>query len=160
MNLGIYIDTFSDFEFIKQINELINIANKNSKVYDISLFFNEPGYNPYNMQCGIFNSTELWSFNGTLLVFNCRSAELASKSINNIQIYYYYGLEQKEYVLNLVTLDKNIKYIANNNTSQEELYRLTGNKTIGICSLENTLDLIMEQYDGYQSNINYVYQTQ
>ena len=96
MNIGIYIESLSDTNQLNYINDFIENNINNETVDDISLFYDDVSYNPFNTKCGMFNSTELWSFNGNLIVTSLNSFSTAKKVINNINLFYYYGWNEKE----------------------------------------------------------------
>ncbi len=160
MNLGIYIDSLSNKALLSEVNDLIAQNINKKEIYDISVFFNEIDFNPYRINCGIFNSTELWSFSGELVVTSLNSLATANKIVNNINLYYYFGLEEKPNVFQLIELSKISKIVCRSEKDKKEFYRLTGKSPLGISSnLEEVLHIIMEQKDGYKSNLNNVYKT-
>lgn len=162
MNIGIYIQSLLDSEQIKHISDLVDreiIGNK--KIHDVSIFYDDIGFNPNNTRCGMFNSTELWSFNGNLIVTSLESLSVALKVVNNINIFYYHGWEREKNVVNLImsTLD-NVKIICRSEDDQKEIRRLTGKNPVGISeNFKNMIDLLLEHKDEYKSNNNNVYQT-
>lgn len=161
MNLGIYIENFYDKDLVEQTSNAINKYIDHENIYDISLFFDEPGPCPFPIPCGCFNSTELWSFNGTLITTSINSSFLSSHAINDIDIYYLVDFKQKKDVFLLFELIKrNVSFIAKSEEDKKELYRLTGqNANIIAATLEETIESLLEHKDGHTKNINYVYQT-
>lgn len=161
MNLGIYISTLTDTNQLSAINSLIdNIINEKS-VHDISIFYDDVAFNPNNIKCGMFNSTDLWSFNGNLIVTSLDGLQTALKVINNINIFYYHGWEQNKNVLSLVMLTrKKVNIICKSEEDSKEIYRLTGIKSLGTTDrFNNILELLLGHKDEYKSNNNSVYQT-
>ena len=160
MNLGIFINDFSDENIIQGIGNLTSLSLTNKNIDDVSIFFNGLQFNKYNIRCGMFNATELWSFHGALLVTSLNCLLTANNVINNIDIFYYYNLEKENNILDLIRCTKNVKVICKSEQDQKELYRLTGKKSIGISeNFNNILDLIMEHTDERRQNRNNVYQT-
>lgn len=162
MNLGIYIPSFLNIEQIKSISDLVEkqiIGNK--QVHDVSIFYDDIGFNPSNTKCGMFNSTDLWSFNGNLIVTSLKGLNTSLNTVNNINIFYYYGWEDEKNIFNLMTSVKdNIKIICKSAKDAKEIYRLTGKKPLGISeNFDNILDLLLGCTDEYKSNNNDVYQT-
>jgi hypothetical protein len=162
MNIGIYIQSLLDSEQIKHISDLVDREIiRNKKIHDVSIFYDDIGFNPNNTGCGMFNSTELWSFNGNLIVTSLESLNVALKVVNNINIFYYYGWEKEKNVVNLImsTLN-NIKIICRSEDDQKEVYRLTGKNPIGISeNFQNIIEILSECKDEHKSNNNNVYQT-
>jgi len=160
MNIGIYIDSLSDFKQLEEIDKLVSKSLLSDEIYDISLFFNELDFNPYNINCGIFNSTELWSFSGDLIVTSLNCLMTSNKIVNNIDIYYYFGLEEKTNIFQLIESSKISKAICKSEEHKKTFYRKTGKLPIGISqNLEGVLQIITEQKNGYKSNLNNVYKT-
>lgn len=160
MNLGIYIDSLSNEKLLSEINDLVSQNINKKDIYDISVFFNEIDFNPYRINCGIFNSTELWSFSGELVVTSLNSLATANKIVNNINLYYYFGLEEKPNVFQLIELSKIAKIVCRSEKDKKEFYRLTGKSPLGTSkNLEEVLQIITEQKDGHKSNLNNVYKT-
>lgn len=160
MNLGIYISNLSDQEQLNSINEFVNKNINQKSIQDISIFYDNIDFNPGNTSCGMFNSTELWSFNGNLIVTSLDALIKSSKIVNNINIFYYYGWDRDRNVLGLVTSLKNEKIICRSDVDAKEIYRLTGKTPIGISeNFNNIIDLLSRCKDEYKSNNNDVYQT-
>lgn len=131
MNLGIYISNINN-EYIKELGETIN-SNIGSKLTDASIFYDNVGFNPINIKCGMFNSTDLWNFNGKLLTLSLDTTIKAIKIVNDIDLYYYYGLEDKISPLSLIyLLGNNIEIIAQSEESASDLYRKTRRRPVFI----------------------------
>jgi hypothetical protein len=161
MNIGIYISDLSNTEQLKEINKLIDDVVHKKDVYDISLFYDNISFNPHNISCGMFNSTEIWSFNGSLIVTSLYALNTALNIVNNIDLFYYYGWEKEKNIINLaMSTRNNVKIICRSEKDSKEIYRLTGKKPIGISeNFNNMVELLLEHRDEYKSNNNDVYQT-
>lgn len=163
MNLGIYISDLSDTNQLESINNFVEQNYTNPNIYDISIFYDNISFNPANTKCGMFNSTDLWSFNGNVIVTSMDALNTSIKVINNINIFYYYGWENKINTLDLLkclNLDNRINLICKNEKDVKEIYRLTGKGAVGISeNFQNIIDLLIGHKDEYQSNNNNVYQT-
>lgn len=161
MNLGIYLKIMADTEQLNSISKFIDDNINNKKVYDISVFYDEVAFNPNNTKCGMFNSADLWSFNGNLIITSFDALVTASRIVNNINIFYYHGWEQQINVLGLAQLTQNnVKIICRSEDQSKEIYRITGQNPIGISeNYENMIDLLLRCEDEYKSNNNNVYQT-
>lgn len=133
MNLGIYLSSLSQQDQLEQIAEAINSGISNKKLSDASVFYDNVAHNPYNIKCGIFNSTDLWNFSGKLITTSLQSTIKSLNIINKIDIYYYYGWEQKISPLALLSLiGKGIKIISKNKEHDDELFRKTGHRSLFI----------------------------
>jgi hypothetical protein len=161
MNLGIYISNLMDTEQLNSVSKLVDDNISNKLVHDISIFYDDIAFNPNNTRCGMFNSTDLWSFNGNLVVTSLNALNTALNIVNNINIFYYHGWQQEKNVLNLVMSTRNeVKIICRSEKDQKEIYRLTGKKPVGVSeNFENIVDLLSECKDEHKSNNNNVYQT-
>lgn len=160
MNLGIYISNLADKDQLTHVSSFVD-NNLNSKnIHDISIFYDNIDFNPHHTPCGMFNSTDLWSFNGNLIVTSLDALATSLRVVNNINIFYYHGWEKTKNTLHLVMLTKNVKIICKSEKDAKEIYRLTGKKAIGISeNFNNITDLLSRCEDEYKSNNNNVYQT-
>jgi hypothetical protein len=141
MNLGIYLPSLSDQDLMKDISESINYGLDNGLLMDASVFFDDVSYNSHNVKCGVFNSTELWNFNGVLVTTALSTTLSAFKIVNNIQLYYYYGLEDRVSPLSLIYLLKEpLQIICDCEESKHDVYRKTGKRDTEI--FKNFYDII------------------
>lgn len=161
MNLGIYLKSLVDIEQLKIINKFVEDSVTKNNIYDISIFYDEVAFNPGNTKCGMFNSTDLWSFNGNLIITSLDGLVTSSRVINNINLFYYYGWEQQKNVLGIIeALKNNVKIICRSENDSKEIYRITGKKPLGISeNYENIIELLLRCKDEYKSNSNNVYKT-
>ena len=130
MNLGFYVHSTSDTPLNKDIYQLLNNAVEEGVVKDASLFYNNIDYNPSDKKFGTFNSTDLWSFNGTLVVTNLDSLPMASNVVNKIKLIYLYTQSQFQkgniaHLMELLNISDKISIIAKNEDDKKEFYRLT-----------------------------------
>ena len=161
MNIGIYIDYMSDTAKLEKVSNFVNDSLNNEAVSDTSIFYDNIGYNPFDTRCGLFNSTELWSFNGNLIVMSLECLNTSINIINNINLFYYYGWEEKLNILNLLkclNINQNINIICKTEENANELYRTTGKRAIGISeNFTNILEILSRCKDEYKSDNNDVY---
>jgi hypothetical protein len=161
MNVGIYLNNLSDTDQLNHINNFVSESIKNKDVKDISIFYDNIGFNPYNVQCGMFDATELWSFNGNLIATSLDALNTTSRVINNINVFYYHGWIQEKNIMNLIIASqRDLHIICRSESDAKEVYRLTGKQPIGISqNFENIINLISRCKDEHKSNNNDVYQT-
>jgi hypothetical protein len=127
MNLGIYLSSISDQDQIKDISECINNGLKTGLLKDASVFFDNISHNEYPINCGVFNSSELWNFSGTLVTTSLSTTISALRIVNNIDLYYYYGWETGISPLSLIYMAKQkIKIACRSPESEKDFYRKTG----------------------------------
>jgi len=146
-NFGLYIKNIRQSKELESAVLEINSCLKEDKVKDASIFFDGVGPNPYDVRCGMFNSSDLWGFTGNLVVLSSDTARSAMKIVNKFNLYFYYNwAEHKDTlgVLSVVT-NKKVKTICRNEKDAKELYRITGVKPIGVAEdFKNILDIIGE----------------
>jgi|688.fasta_scaffold241996_2 hypothetical protein len=147
MNLGIYVNSLGDLEQMKYISECINSGLTNRDLVDASIFYNDVAYNPFELKCGTFNSTDLWNFHGILVSPSLSCIHSASNIVNNINLYYYYGWEKDISVLEIISVLQNphISIICNSEKDSQELYRLTNKRFNLVCENYNDLLTILKR---------------
>lgn len=145
MNIGIYIDTLSDTKQLESIHKLVNKISHDPRITDTSLFYNGIGFNPFDIKCGMFNSTDLWNFRGKLIVTSLNCLASARNIVNNLQIYYYYGWENGTKVLDILQLTHdNVPIICKSEKDAQFIYRITGTTPIGTTDhFEQILETIL-----------------
>jgi hypothetical protein len=143
MNLGIYTKTLADSEQLEKLSQYINNSADSNRWSDISLFYDDIGFNPFQIKCGMFNSTDLWNFKGKLIVSSLESVIKATNIVNHIEIYYYYGWEKRPAILDtLLVLNSNTKIVCRNDADASFVYRTTGQKPIAVADNYQLLEII------------------
>lgn len=144
MNIGIYVSDFSNNEQMQGIAGHINTAINSRKIADASLFYDGICHNTVELNFGLFNSTDLWNFNGALIVTNLNSLVSAMKIVNKIDVYYYYGWEDKLKALDILfATSLGAKILCRNEENSKYIKRITGQTPIGIShNFENIVDLL------------------
>ena len=130
MNLGFYVHSTSDTPLNKDISQLLNEAVENGVVKDASLFYNNIDFSPTDKKFGTFNSTDLWSFNGTLVVTNLTLLPMASNIVNKIKLIYLYASSEIQkgnigQLMELLNISEKIPVVARDADDKKEFYRLT-----------------------------------
>lgn len=144
MNIGVYVRSITNEEEVKCAIDSITHGFDTNILDDASIFYDSVGFTPFFFPCGLFNSTEIWSFKGKLVVFSIDCLQLASKIVNNIDIYYCFGFDKdRPNVLNLIDATKNAKIITKTKDNEREIYRLTGRKSSGSLDVNNLVDILM-----------------
>lgn len=95
MNIGIYLKSIADIKKLTGIDSFINNGLSKNVLKDASIFYDDVGFNETSISCGMFNSTDLWNFSGNLIVTSFDSLVKAKKIVNNINLIYYYGWEDR-----------------------------------------------------------------
>jgi hypothetical protein len=154
MNIGIYIDSLADTKHLDHISNFINTSVENNQVTDVSLFYDDVGYVPFEMRCGIFNSVDMWNFAGHLITTSLSTINKAINIVNNIDLYYYHGWEQNYKVIDLsMILNHNPKIICKTEHDAKDLYRITGNHPVGITNnYADIINIIRKHGNEYSTN--------
>jgi len=144
MNLGIYLQTIQLTESLEYSVKNINEGIENGSLRDASIFYDSIGPNPLRVKCGCFNSTDLWSFTGDLIVTATDTAKTARNIVNKFNMYFYYGWDTTKDTMGLIDIvtDERIKSICRNEEESKELYRLTGKKCVGIVNNFNLAEIL------------------
>ena len=82
--------------------------------------------NNIDLECGMFNSTDIWNFTGTLITYSIQTTKSAINIVNNFNIVYCFGWEENVNIFDLLDIINKVKPVSKNKASQEELFRLTG----------------------------------
>jgi hypothetical protein len=127
MNIGIYIDSISNLKNLTGIDNFINKGLLSRTIKDASIFYDDVGFSNLNIKCGMFNSTDLWNFKGTLIVTSLQCLVKVHKIVNNINLLYYYGWEEKGPLFaTIATLDLPNKIICKSADDATYLNRISG----------------------------------
>ncbi|NBO99197.1 MAG: hypothetical protein EBU90_03595 [Proteobacteria bacterium] len=144
MNLGIYIPSIGDRELLSNCLKEIYRGKKNNLISDASIFYNNSGPIDTPVECGLFNATDLWYFSGKLLVLSTECAIKTLGIVNNIDLYFGYGWNDRN-VLNILKVLEmpNVKVICKSKELENDLYRISGKKSIGITdNLSNVIEIL------------------
>jgi len=155
MNLGIYVDTVVDNELLGPISLMLNEGLHSKTLSDASIFYDGIGHNPYPVVCGMFNSTDIWNFDGNLIATSYTTSEKALNIVNNFSLFYYYGWENFKNTVGLLRLANNdrVSIICKSEQDHKELYRLTGKNGVGISdNFNDILDIISRCENGRCKN--------
>jgi len=122
MNFGFYINNLSDEKQVGVIANAINNSLDDSRIEDIAVFFDNASPLRYSFPCATFNSCDLWAFSGNLIVFSQENLASSINIVNDINIYFYHGLEPIS-ALALMTLPCG-KFICDSEDSVKEFKRI------------------------------------
>jgi hypothetical protein len=144
MNIGLYIENTGKQNIMQQLTSLVNKTILRNDIKDVSIFYDDVGYNPFDIKCGFFNSTDLWHFNGTLITTCIEATKNAINIVNNIDIIYLYDQSEKVNLFLLISMAQNsaIKIVCSDNDTAKQFYRLTNQKPYAISNLNNILNSI------------------
>lgn len=146
INFGIYLNTVSEPQIIKNVCDEIQRGLDEKLIIDGSIFYDQIGNIKTTLPCGLFHSSELWNFKGHLLVLSIQSAAKVDNIVNDIDLYLGYGWGDKNILSTLKILEKNdVKTICYSKEMAEDFHRVTGKQSIGYSpTLKNTINFILE----------------
>jgi len=135
INLGIYVKDLSNTPLIHAVQSEIARAKSDKDISDASIFFDNVGPIDIKIDAGIFNSTDLWHFHGSLVTTCLETTIKALPVVNNMKLYYCFDTTSAYDVLSMlrVIIKNDISTIAFDNDSAMNFYRITGRKPIAIC---------------------------
>ena len=144
MHLGVYVEHAGLTDQMTFAKELFDYGKEKKILKDKSIFYNSAMHNEVNIKCGMFNSTDIWNFSGTIVTFSLSNCLSVTNIINNFNVAYIYGLEEKLNVFNLLKIsqEKNVKFMSSSPEKQKELFRITGVKN----SIVNTAEDFFNEY--------------
>jgi len=140
MNVGFYLTT-NDQYTDSMFNEIAN-ALSSGLIKDAAIFVDNIFFTSSRKSCAIYESCDLWSFSGKLIVSEIRLLEKAKNIVNDIDLYYYFGFEKINPIRMLI--EKDLKVIANGEKLGKEYFRLTNKKPTAISNgYENIVSKIL-----------------
>lgn len=148
VNLGVYLKDLSNDKIVACIQQEVERANSQKELCDSSIFFDDIGPLKIKVDFGMFNSTELWNFKGDLVTTSLETLNKSLSYVNNINIFYCFGMGEYNTLGLLRTIDKNnILTIAVNEESANNFYRITRTKPIGITDNFQGITTIIKKYN-------------
>lgn len=140
MNIGFYIDTLKGEPETVNLYQSLNRLTETDEVSDVSLFYNAADFNPEQPKFGLFNSTDIWCFTGSLIATSLANVMMASNVINKFNLYYLYNNNDKD-VFQLISLPKTVPILAKTKEDAEYIFRVSGKK---VHSTVNNVEEIIE----------------
>jgi hypothetical protein len=129
MNIGIYLDSIGKLKDLSGIETFVNNNLSSGKIKDASIFYDDVGPNNTNIKCGMFNGTDLWNFSGSLVIISSSCLFKAMNIVNNVELIYYYGWENKTPLfttIGMLQIPKQI--ICKTQEDADYLYRISGKR--------------------------------
>ena len=129
MNLGFYVHNTSNTPLNQKVYTVLNEALDSGLVPDASLFYDEVDFNPVDKKFGTFNSTDLWSFHGLLVVTHLNGLKMANNVVNDIDILYLYTQGDNN-LMSLLSSTTDTQVVTLNEEDSKNFKRLTGRDSI------------------------------
>jgi hypothetical protein len=151
MNIGYYTSSLGQTELNLRMFDFLNKAIENNEIDNGSVFYEDIAYNPLNMKVGLFNSTDIWYFTGTLLVSGYRQVETIKKVINKFDACYVYDGDRSN-LLALISVCQGMKVITTSEEDFNYVKRVCGKDTFLV--EEFTVEKIREIYNEQVAEVN------
>lgn len=136
-NIGIYINTLEYNDDIKNLMDAIQSLGRDSNV---SVFYDNVGNFPVQTPCGLFSSTDIWNFSGSLILTDLKQVDLVLNVVNNIDVYYWYTRSQDN-IFDLARLSTTLPIIASDKGSSDYIKRITGMQAVAVVEKYNLIEL-------------------
>lgn len=130
MNIAYYINKIDQDEKTVNLFSKMNTDLESGAIDNGSVFYKEIGYNPVEPKFGMFNSTDIWYFTGTLIATSMETFLDAMKAVNKYTLAYLFYGDSNYDVFSLVGMSMTTKILTTTEKDQKEVYRLTGRKPI------------------------------
>ena len=126
MNVGFYLESLAEHD---KLNLIIKEVSGNTKVTDVSIFYNAIAPVPANLPCSFFHVSDMWSFEGTLIVDRIINVVKAKLIVNKFKTVYYFDKINGDNIIDILThRDKMDLVIVNGEDMESEYIRLTNTK--------------------------------
>lgn len=140
MKIAFYVNSLANSPHTVNIFNQLNNAVSHRHIEDVSLFYNDVGFNSVVPKFGVFNSTELWYYTGTLIATSTKNVIQASKIVNKFSLLYLFS-EDRDFV-GLIRIPKNVQILVTNEADREYVARTTGRQPIMVPEDLNVDELI------------------
>jgi hypothetical protein len=134
MNIGFYVESCGGSPLNTEIYNFLNQAIADTEVEDAAVFFNSINFNPTTCKFGMFDSTELWHFNGNLICTSIDNLYRTGGIVNNIEAAYLFTADQKNErtLFELVNIARQYKVVTRTDADKKEFTRITGMTPISL----------------------------
>jgi len=144
MNFGVFIENIGDSRVSVPAYKAANKAVSSRKFKDASLFYQDVGRCSEERTFGIFNSTDICHFKGSLVVTFLDGIKSVSNEINNRDLYYYFGLEKNRDLFGYLQYlrDENVTILAGGSDVDYVKRKLCRHDVVTCENLEDVVDII------------------
>jgi hypothetical protein len=130
MNIAFYINQINQEEKTVELFNRMNDDIESGAIDNGSVFYKEIGHNAVEPKFGMFNSTDIWHYTGTLIATSMETFLDALKAVNKYTLAYLFYGDQKHDVFSLIGMSRTTKILTTTEEDQKEVYRLTGLKPV------------------------------
>ena len=127
MNIAFYIESLNEDKRIEVINQ--EIARNKEVIENASIFYNNIGPLSATIDAGVFHVSDMWSFEGVLVIDNIQNLKKAKKIVNKFKCWYYYDKQIGDNLIDIINLAGEAdKVIANGEIMANEYERITNTR--------------------------------
>lgn len=130
MNVAFYINQINQDEKTVNMFNAMNEDIESGAISNGSVFYKEIGQTSVDAKFGMFNSTDIWYYTGTLIATSMETFFDAIKAVNKYSLAYLFYGDQKHDVFSLIGMSRATKILTTTEEDQKEVYRLTGLKPV------------------------------
>jgi len=130
MNVAFYLNQINEEQNTTDLFNKINEDIESGAIDNGSVFYKEIGRSAVEPKFGMFNSTDIWHFTGTLIATSMETFLDAAKAINKYSLAYLFSKSVNQDVFSLIGISRATKILTATEEDQKEVYRLTGVKPI------------------------------
>lgn len=135
MNIGFYLHNTEGDGFTAICQEVYDTLNKRSGYNDAAIFYEDIRPIKHSVPCSLQNDADLWSFSGNLVTPSLHLVLKAKNIVNNINLFYYAGLEPINCLFFLSMINStNMKIVCSNQESYDTVKRITNTEPLGVVS--------------------------
>lgn len=137
MNIAFYLESLNENDKIQLIQE--ELTRNSDYISNASIFYNNIAPLQINLSAAIFHSSDLWSFEGVLIIDRISNLIKTKKIVNKFKSWYYYDKLNGDNFIDIINnIDSVDKIIANGEIMSREYRRL----------INKTPDYTVENYNG------------
>jgi len=126
MKISFYINRIDASAENVHIYNSLNKLVDSGKSVDTNLFFNDVGYNPVKAKFGVFNGSNIWHYDGTLICTTLKNVATALRAVNNFKTVFVYNKNQTENLWAVLDVTGKVPIVVMDEDSRMEYYRVTG----------------------------------
>lgn len=130
MDVAFYVNQISNDEKMTDLFNRMNSDVESGAIDNGSIFYKNIGPSPVEPKFGMFNSTDIWHYTGTLIATSMDTFLDAFKAVNKYTLAYLFYKDSKYDVFSLIGMSRTTKILTTTEEDQKEVYRLTGLKPI------------------------------
>ena len=130
MDVAFYVNQISNDEKMTDLFNRMNSDVESGAIDNGSIFYKDIGPSPVEPKFGMFNSTDIWHYTGTLIATSMDTFLDAFKAVNKYTLAYLFYKDSKYDVFSLIGMSRTTKMLTTTEEDQKEVYRLTGLKPI------------------------------